>query len=276
MSDVLDDILAELRGVRGIDFGMYRRATLKTQLAARMAQLQCDDASEYLERLRGDSSECDALFNAFAINFSAFFRNPLVFEILAKTVLPEIIERKGRVQEREIRVWSAGCAAGEEPYSAAILIKEALKTEAVEWTTHIFATDIDSDALRRADKAEYPRDSFENTKLGVLDEYFRANGDGFKLQNAIGNMVKFSHDDLTSPDTVAPAESVFGTFDLVLCRNILIYFSQELQEMVFEKLYRSLALGGYLVLGEAESLSAEMESRFSALGNNFMIWRKEY
>lgn len=275
MSDILDDILAELRKRRGIDFGAYRRGTLENQLAARMARLHCDDAGMYLERLLNDPTEYDSLLDAFAINVSGFFRNPIVFEILSQTVLPEIIERKRSAVRREIRVWSAGCAAGEEPYSVAILIHQALETEGEEWATHIFATDIDSDALRRAGQATYPRESLEDVKFGVLNQYFEARGDGFELRPLVREMVRFSQDDLTSLSTIAPANSVFGTFDLVLCRNVLIYFTRELQDRVFEKLCRSLASSGYLVLGEAESLNPELGSKFSAAEGAGRIWRKD-
>ncbi len=115
----IDAVLAELRKSRGIDLSGYRRSMLKRWLAARMARLRCDAPAAYLARLQTDPSECDHLIDAIAINVSSFFRNPVVWEILAQSALPEILERKRRAGDHEIRAWTAGYAAGEEAYSAA-------------------------------------------------------------------------------------------------------------------------------------------------------------
>lgn len=274
MQSLLDAVLAELRKSRGIDLSGYRRSMLKRRLAARMARLRCDDPTEYLARLQSDPSECDHLIDAIAINVSSFFRNPIVWEILAQSVLPEILERKRQAGHQEIRVWSAGCAAGEEAYSAAILIHRALKGELADWRPHIFATDIDNNALKAAAEGIYPRESFKNTKLGILDEYFTAVKRGYRLRPFIRKMVWFSHDSLTSPHGFAPKESVFGSFDLVFCRNVLIYFSLELQEAVLDKLIRSMDNGGYLLLGESESLTRKTQPRLAKVDGRNRIYLK--
>ncbi len=129
-----------------------------------------------------------------------------------------------------------------------------------DWRLHIFATDIDANALKTAAEGVYPRESFENTKLGILGEHFTAVGEGYRIRTFIRKMVWFSQDDLTSPHRFAPKHSIFGTFDLVFCRNVLIYFSLELQDRVLDKLFKSLDKGGYLILGESESLSRGMKS----------------
>jgi len=270
----LDAILAELKRARGLDFSGYRRGMLERRLALCMVKAGCTNSLEYLELLRKNPAECDRFIRAVAINVSAFFRNPIVFEILAQTILPDIVEHKRRAGHRELRVWSAGCAEGEEVYSAAILIHQALRDESGDWAVHVFATDIDASLLQRAAEGVYPRARCENTKLGLLDAYFTARGDGFEVQPFIRDMVSFSQDDLTSPKRMAPAESVFGTFDLVLCRNVLIYFMRGLQDTVFARLYGSLATGGYLILGEAEALSPEMASPFETVDRKNRIYRK--
>jgi chemotaxis protein methyltransferase CheR len=221
-----------------------------------MAQLRLKDPGEYLQRLRSDSLECDRLIEAILIKVSSFFRDPLVFELLAHRVLPLIIERHRREHTRYIRVWSAGCSSGEEAYSVAILLAQALEDEDFPWHPHICicATDISLQAQATAQSGRYRRESLETTLLGILERFFRPTADGFEVIPEIRRMVQFSRDDLTSRNKSAPADSAFGSFDLALCRNVLIYFSLDLQKRVQDKLYRALNPGGYLVLGLAESL----------------------
>ncbi len=274
MNSSVKAILAEVKDRTGVDLRGYRRSTFKRRLAARMRRLGCANPAAYAGLLHDDPSECDRLIEALSINVSRFFRNPIVFEVLADTVLPDMIEQKRRAGRSEVRVWSAGCAAGEEPYSVAILIHQALKSELGNWTIHIFATDIDGDVLRRAAAATYTREAIENVKLGVLDKYFRGDNDQFEVRPFIRKMVRFSREDLISSRTIAPANSVFGTFDLVLCRNVLIFFSREVQDRVFGKLYGSLSRGGYLVLGEAGSLNDELTRKLDAVDSSNRIYRK--
>jgi len=271
----IDHILSELRQLRGIDLSGYRRNMLERRLAARMLHLQLSDPEAYLERLGTDVAECDRLIDTIMINVSSFFRTPIVFEILAQSILPSILDAKRGRGSKEIRVWSAGCAAGEEAYSTAILVHQALKGEdRGEWRVNLFATDIDSESLEKAATAVFPREHLVNTKLGVLDAYFIPRGSDYEVRPFIREMVHFSRSDLTSPKTTAPTESIYGAFDLVLCRNLLIYFSRELQGLVFDKLYRSLAERGYLILGEAESLCAQMEAKIRIVDGRNRIFQK--
>jgi chemotaxis protein methyltransferase CheR len=275
MTSDVDNILAELKQTRGIDLSSYRRSMLERRICARMAQLQSNDSKAYLEQLRSDPAEYTHLVDCILINVSSFFRNPIVFEIIAQSILPSIIERKRIEGSNELRVWCAGCAAGEEAYSIAILAHRILQREEQYWIPYIFATDMDSDSLRQAEEAVFPREGLENTKLSILDEYFIPQGNSYKVCPQIRKMVSFSQCDLTSPKTVAPADSVFGTFDLVLCRNVLIYFTREVQERILTKLYKSLAKDGYLILGEAEALDREIQSTFRVIDSLNRIFIKQ-
>ncbi len=270
----LEAVLEELRRVRGLDLSDYRRATLERRLAARMANLRLKDPGEYLQRLRSDPSECDRLIETIDIKVSSFFREPLVFELLARRVLPSIMERHRRGHTRQIRVWSAGCATGEEAYSVAILLAQALEDEDFPWLPYICATDISPEALAAAQTGKYRRESLETTQLVVLDHFFRPTAEGFEVIPEIRRMVHFSRDNLTSRHSFAPADSVFGSFDLVLCRNVLIYFSLDLQKRVQDKLYGALNPGGYLVLGMSESLPPEAASRLIGFDRPHRIFQK--
>jgi chemotaxis methyl-accepting protein methylase len=274
MTKDLDNILAKLKQERGIDFSGYRPSMLRRRISARLAKLGLDDLALYRQRLENDPSECDQLIDVIAINVSYFFRDPIVFEIIAQKILPEIINNKHRAGSKEIRAWSAGCAAGEEPYSMAILIHEALKKDDRKWTVHLFGTDIDTGSLQQAGKATYPRKNLVNTKLGILDEYFEPGTDGFRLKPSVKKMVHFSRDDLTSAKTFSPAESVFGEFDIILCRNVLIYFNHDLQNLVMNKFKRALVPGGYLILGDSETISKEAGPGFRTVDRKNRIYRK--
>ncbi len=127
MNDDLKHILVTLKRLRGIDFGHYRSNMLKRRISARLARLGIDDYAIYLSQLENDPAECDELIDVIAINVSSFFRDPLVWELLEQRVLPALIDKRGQQGGREIRVWSAGCAAGEEIYSLAILLQQTLK-----------------------------------------------------------------------------------------------------------------------------------------------------
>ena len=270
----LDEVLTELKGARGLDLTGYRRGMLERRLAARMAKLRVIDSAAYLTRLRTDASECDSLIDTIAINVSSFFRNPAAFEVIAQQVLPEILERNWSMGRSEIRVWCAGCAAGEEAYSIAILIHEAVKNRPQPWRVHIFATDIDGDALQAAAAGVYPRESFATTKLGLLDKYFIPRNTSFEVCPDIKKLVRYSRHDLTALGTAAPPDSVYGSFDLVLCRNVLIYLGRELQNRVLHKIHRSLVADGYLVLGESGSLSDKIGPKFKVVDLRNRIFMK--
>lgn len=274
MAQNLETILDKIKQLRGIDFSCYRRNTLIRRVSARLAKLGMEDYARYLELLENDPTECDKLIDTIAINVSSFFRNPIVCEILAQTILPQIIEKKRSSGSQNIRIWSAGCAGGEEAYSQAILIQEALKKDPSEWTVHVFATDIDKESLRRAAKADYPRQGLLNVKLGILDEYFDQTETGYMVKPEIRKMVRFSNEDLTSSTTFAPKESVFGEFDIIFCRNVLIYFNADLQHQVTNKLVRSLSSSGYLILGDSERLDNEVSTYFKVVDHRNRIYKK--
>jgi chemotaxis protein methyltransferase CheR len=272
----LVNVLAALKTLRGVDLSGYRLDTLQSRVAARMTQAKSTDINEYTQQLHLDPDECDRLISSITIKVSSFFRDPVVFELTAQKLLTDIIERNRRKDAPggDIRIWSAGCATGEEAWSLAILLHQALEGQRSDWTVQIFATDLDTSALATAETGVYSRESLENVKLGVLDRYFEAHRNNYRVRPALRRMVRFSQDDLISAQRNAPADSVFGTFDLILCRNVLIYYSRDVQDHIFRKLHRSLAQQGYLVLGNAGCLNTEMESKLQTIDRMNRIYRK--
>ena len=281
MTEVSQEIRAELKPVlsylleeRGFDFSGYQPAMLERQVEQRLKAVNCYDFSAYYFYLTRNTGEIDKLLDVITINVSRFFRDTLTFELLADRILPAIVRDKIKRGHPSLRVWSAACARGEEPFSMAILIHELLHKENQPIHQHIFATDIDEKSLKEAEKALYPPASIKNMKYRLLNKYFLPEGDCFRLIPEIRESVSFSPYDMLDRKHRVPPESIFGDFDLVLCRNLLIYFNFEYQELILKKLYHALADRGYLVLGTAETLPMAYKPDFNRVFEFSPIFQK--
>lgn len=225
---------------------------------------------KYLKYIQSNSDEPVNLLNNFHINVSEFFRNPLVFEYIYNAILPVL----SISDNKPIRFWSAGCAAGQEAYSLSILLHEYCLREKISPKIQFFATDSDNKIIEQARKAKYPEECLADCKLGFVNKYFSKEKNEFLLKEDIKKMVSFSYDNLLDRNSYAPKESIYGGFDMILCRNVLIYFNNKYHDGVFEKLYRSLSVGKYLVLGEAEIIPEKFTSNFVQLNNYVKIYKK--
>jgi chemotaxis protein methyltransferase CheR len=280
---VLDDVdeagleaaVSLVRRITNVDLSHHPRAALHEGLRKRASHTGSAANLDYLSRLNDDHHECHALIDAIAINTSSFFRDPLCFETIDDIVLRDLITDKERRGGSGLRFWSAGCSSGEEAFSIAMLAREALRRRDLPtWPCLVFGTDIDEGALALARRARYPRGQLANVRLGMLDRYFVTDGEHFEVADAVRETVHLSRADLTNPGCLAPPESVFGDFDMVLCRNVLIYFEAEIRAAVLERLGRTLRRGGYLVLGETEALDPASALLFGAVAQRSRIFRK--
>ena len=274
MDKKLKIILNYLNETRGFDFSGYRSSMIERRVRKRLSATRTKDYSEYVRFIQKQTDELDNLIDVLTINVSRFFRDTLPFEYIAARVLPAVVFEKKESLDHSMRVWSAGCSMGEEAYSIAILINELFKKEELDLDVHIFATDIDNKALIKAREAVYPFESIKDVKYELLKKYFVAKDKSFRLIPEIKDLVSFSAYDMIDKKSYAPPESVFGTFDMVLCRNILIYFNAEYQDLIFDKLHRSLAKNGYLVLGETEIPSIKYQRHFSKVNECCHIYQK--
>jgi len=267
-------VLNYLNETRGFDFSGCRPSMIERRVRKRLSATRTKDCSEYLRFVQKQADELDNLIDVLTINVSRFFRDTLTFEYIAARALPAIVFGKKGFLNHSIRVWSAGCAMGEEPYSMAILIHEFLEKESLDFQVNIFATDIDGKILKKAQNATYPFESIKDTKYQLLKKYFTSEGESFLLIPEIRKMVSFSAYDMLDKKSYAPPESIFGNFDIVFCRNVLIYFDTKHQDKIFDKLYRSLSKNGYLVLGEAEIPSIKYQRRFKKVNECCHIYQK--
>jgi chemotaxis protein methyltransferase CheR len=258
-----------------VDLSGFLHGALLTGLLARKNSVGLTPPDSYLALLERDPRERHALIDAIAINTSSFFRDPLCFETIGDLVLHDLITDRERSGVSTLRIWSAGCSTGEEAYSIALLAREALSRRGLsEWRCLVFATDIDERALAVARRARYPRSQLSNVRLGMLDAGFERDGEHFEVRPEVREMVHFSRADLADSLRPAPADSIFGAFDLVLCRNVLIYFSAELRQSVLGRLGGTLRRNGFLVLGEAEALDPETAEHFGVVAARSRIFKK--
>jgi chemotaxis protein methyltransferase CheR len=254
--------LAELLFERtGLLFSAQKRGEIESKLAAHLRENPGLAREELVGLLRSSDGELQRLVNRLTIGESYFFRNRPHFNALTADIIPGLIA--ANAASRRIRIWSAGCATGEEPYSLAILLEESFP-DLRGWDVRITATDINTSFLERARQGLYTRWSFRGVEERLVEKYFRPEGGGYqRLDPAIARRVEFGWFNLSRPPFVGRVSA--EPFDLVVCRNVLIYFSFELANRVVEALAQTLRPDGYLVVGHAESFPVlrELESVYS-------------
>ena len=258
-------LLEQLQQRSGIDFKAYKRPTVLRRLKSRMAATGQPTLADYLHHLDGDPEEYGRLTASFLIKVTEFFRDPNVMEHLRSRVLPEVVAHARTT--REFRVWCAGCSTGEEAYTMAMLVVDALGDDRDGIDVRIFATDIDAAALTFARRGVYGAAAVRNMSPALLRRHFVPVGDGYEVSKDVRSLVIFGEHDLG----VRPP---FPHLDLVLCRNVLIYFTSELQRRVLKAFAYALRPDGWLVLGNSESAAALGEV-FIAERAAVKIYRRE-
>jgi chemotaxis protein methyltransferase CheR len=243
----LDQIRALIEQRSAILFDSSRERFFSTRVREHLEQRKLASGSELLSLIRGSSVEYEALLEGLLTQETSFFRYPSVFEALDKRILPEVQERKFWENPRTLRVWSAGCSTGEEPYSIAITVLDALKF-AEAWEIEILATDVSRRALRHAERGIYSKRTLEAVSAVQVENCFTATKQGFQVRPRVRRMISFAQMNL--------AESVYvGKFDCIFCMNVLMYFSDDRRLAILRRFYDALEPGGYFLLGHAETLS---------------------
>ncbi|HEU4508216.1 MAG TPA: CheR family methyltransferase [Pyrinomonadaceae bacterium] len=263
--DPLRDLLTQVSARTNIDFRNYKASTILRRIGRRMAITHNTNIRDYTDFLRTHPDEAQELVKAFLIKVTGFFRDPEAFDFLNQTVIPELIER-GRQNGRVLRIWSAGCATGEEAYSLALLVAEHLGPEFPEWNAKIFATDLAADAIAFARRGLYPENVLRDLPDDFRAKYFERIDHGFRVVKAIRQSVIFGHQDISRG---VP----FPRIDLVTCRNLLIYLKPELQQVVLDLFAYSLHQSrGYLFLGKAET-ARPTKATFELVNKKWKIYR---
>jgi two-component system CheB/CheR fusion protein len=262
--EAFEALLHYMRDSRGFDFTGYKRTSLMRRVRHRMDQAGHTTFEEYLDVLQASSDEFASLFNTILINVTAFFRDPEAWEFVRAEVIPRMLAERGPGDP--IRVWSAGCASGQEAYTLAMLLAEALGPDAFRQRIKIYATDIDEEALTEARAASYDAKAVDSVPEDLLARYFEQVNGRYIFHKDLRRAVIFGRNDLVKD---APISRV----DLLVCRNTLMYLNAETQRNVLGRLRFALAPQGTLFLGHAEMLLSHSE-HFAPLNLKNRIFRK--
>ncbi|HET9599533.1 MAG TPA: CheR family methyltransferase, partial [Anaeromyxobacteraceae bacterium] len=241
--DALEAILDKIRQARNFDFRNYKRATLRRRIERRMGDRKCRTMHEYEELLDGSPEEYDALISGMFIKVTSFFRDPEAWDALRRTVLPELV--KSKEPGSELRVWSVGCATGEETYSAAILLAEAVGNRADAPQVKVFGTDVDEGAIAVARRGIYSQGQLQEVSKERLQRFFVPVPEGWAIRNEVRRSVVFGVNNLVS-------DAPISRLDLLICRNVFIYLDASLQKRVLSRFHYALRPEGVLFLGKSE------------------------
>ena len=255
LSDAEFKAIAELlRDRRQFDLGQYKDRCIRRRIAKRLRLCKVVNFAAYLERLELDRDELDTLLATISIHVSQFFRNPDTFRILEQKLLPDLCRRARARGRTELTLWSSGCASGEEPYSLAMLVDDL---KAPDLTIRILATDISEPVLEIARSGLFDASRMKEVPPAVLETYFRAEHGQYQLIERVRDQVEFlQHNIMTANE--------YPAADLVLCRNVMIYFTRQEQERILSRFAAALPEHGALVLGRSETLAGSMRRYYHA------------
>lgn len=237
----------------GIFFETKKIYFVKKRIEKRLIALNIENVAEYFNHLKfmdKFGKELQNLLNLLTTNETYFFREDNQLDVFTKFCLPEIIERKKESRQKTLKIWSAGCSSGEEPYTLGIRLLENIK-DIASWDVQIMATDIDTDILKKANDAVYSERSVRNIPPDLLKRYFLVSPEGSRLRMNVKKLVTFKHLNLFDATGMRAIRNV----DFLFCRNVLIYFDDASRKKVVGNFYDSMSPGGYIFLGHSESVT---------------------
>jgi two-component system, chemotaxis family, CheB/CheR fusion protein len=243
--DDLSRIFLTLKKHTGVDFNSYKQSTLQRRIQRRMALHRIERLEQYANFLRGNAQEAQGLFNDLLINVTRFFRDESAFKALSKKFIPQLVKSKAR--GGELRVWVPGCASGEEVYSLAICVLEALGAAASTMRVQVFGTDLSESAIERARMGIYSTAIEKDVSPQRLRRFFKKLDSTYQINHTVRDICTFARQNIT-------ADPPFSRVDLISCRNVLIYLGPQLQKRAMPIFHYALNPGGYLLLGPSETV----------------------
>ncbi len=263
-NDIIHSVLVRLRSHTGHDFTCYKHSTMARRIERRMNVHRIEEPQTYVRYLRDHPHELDLLQRELLISVTSFFRDPEAFETLRTEALPTLLEE--RSDDDTIRAWVPGCATGEEAYTVAIVLHEALLADEHGCELHVFGTDLDAQAIEKARSGLYPHGIAADVPHEYLEHYFTQEDDGYRIHKKIRDSIVFAQQNVIS-------DPPFTRLDLIVCRNLLIYLVSEAQQRVLPSFHYALKPGGLLMLGSSESLG-ESSRLFESLDRQHRILRR--
>jgi len=257
-ADAFDLISAMLKSAKGFNLDIYKDKCIRRRIAIRIRATHCRTAEEYGDFLRQNPVEADLLLKVLTIHVSQFFRNPSTFDKLRTETIPYLLNARESKGREGLAFWSVGCASGEEPYSIALILKEFFPEEAIKERIAILATDVDANILEVAKSGIYGEERLVEVPESMRKRWFRKEDGKYYLMPEIKAMADFRKRDLFDIE-------LFQESDLIICRNVLIYFEREQQEKIFNGFADVLRSGGILILGKSETLFGSIRARFQTI-----------
>ncbi|MBU0991508.1 MAG: PAS domain-containing protein [Proteobacteria bacterium] len=262
---ILQKIFITIRSQTGHDFSHYKKNTILRRIERRMNVHQIDSITHYYKYLQQSATEVKILFNDFLIGVTRFFRDSEAFDALSKNGFPKLLENKPG--DYTLRMWVPGCSTGEEAYSIGIVLKEFMDRNNLNVNVQIFATDLDPDTIDIARKGLFPASTAEDVGKERLSRYFAKQGDGFQIRTEIREMIVFAAQDIIK-------DPPFTKLDLISCRNLLIYFDNDLQKMLIPLFHYALNPNGVLFLGTSETIGGFLDL-FSVMDKKWKIYERK-
>lgn len=246
MSEEYQLFIQKMKSKTGIDLNSYKEAQMKRRLTTMYEKKGYHSFGDFFAAINKDSSLLNEVLDRITINVSEFYRNAKRWEILENKILPKMIERNKR-----LKIWSAACSTGEEPYTIAMILSKMFPLSQID----ILATDIDTNVIARAKLGVYSERSLNEVPTDMMKKYFIKDGDYYQLDEAIKRTVTFKQHNLLS-------EAFQGPFDLIVCRNVLIYFTEEAKHTLYQKFSKALKTGGIFFVGSTEQIFNQSQYDF--------------
>lgn len=261
-------LVRKVREERGLDLSGYKESFVRRRLQSRFRILGIEGLDQYCAILGKRPEEFLKLLDVLSINVTEFFRDPSLWELFSKKLIPELCRMRERTPAKVLRFLSAGSASGEEAYSIAIALCETLGDQLPRYSITIRGIDIDQDCISKIKAGVYAPDRLKNVPAEILAKYFTREGNLYRVKPEIKRMVRAANADLMS-------ERLPRYFDVILCRNVLIYFTKESHTEIFTKLHESLSTGGFLILGRTETLIGVNKALFETYDARERIYRRK-
>ena len=269
--DLFRDFIHEKAGIFFADNKMY---LVKNRLVKRIGELGVKSFKDYFYRVKYDVSmkEFNNLMNMVTTNETSFFRNPPQLKSFAEEALPMIVKEKLNSRgPKTLKIWSAGCSTGDEPYTLAIILLEHFGGSLAGWNIEIVATDISENVLIAARKGLHHKLSLRTTPLNLIHKYFDQDGEKYRVKPQVKNMVRFGYLNLNDSRKL----SMYSNMDFIFCRNVMIYFSEEVKRQLVRGFYNSLRPGGYFYIGHSESLHGISKAFKLVYFKSALVYHKE-
>lgn len=251
-SEEIGEDLISAMALNRTDVSGFDADFLEKSIRKRIEEMHCQSVDEYLTLLKKDNEEGSLLMNSLYVGYSEFFRNPLTFAVLERLIFPAIFAQNQHFNRKEIRIWSAACACGQEAYSVAILLEELNKGRKAPFNYRIFATDKSNEQVDEARSGVFSQQALARMTLMWAAQWFDKKNDVYVVKPELKRCIDFSTFDLLDKKNSCPSASIFGGFDIAFCSNVLFYYKPEVRTAILEKVMSCLSKNGYIVVSEVE------------------------